>query len=182
MSALHDRARAMRADGKLLREIAEELGVDVSYVSRICSTKYQCPKCGRRGSSRPTEACRRCRRRAAARRTPCTQCGGPTSRPGTKTCRKCWHKWSPELIVERIREWSETHGRPPSASDWNPSLLIARGDEGRARDFDRPERGHWPLTATVQTHFGSWSKALEAAGVKSNSAGRPGWRRKRGAA
>lgn len=62
-----------------------------------------------------------------------------------------------------IRDWRELTGRTPTVPDWSP----AHADEehpGAARF--RAEPGRWPSVAAVQARFGSFSAALEAAGVE----------------
>lgn len=56
-------------------------------------------------------------------------------------------KWENEEIIEAINDFFEKRGRQPSANDWKYKS---------ADDY--------PTTVTVIRAFGSWSKAIEAAG------------------
>lgn len=65
--------------------------------------------------------------------------------------------WTRESVVAAIRRYDAEYGRAPSATAWR-----TRG------------ASYWPATATVQSVFGgSWSAALDAAGVEPNPVGRP---------
>jgi hypothetical protein len=66
----------------------------------------------------------------------------PSPRPRHKA-----RRWSRAEIEAALNKWTKDHGRPPSALDW-----VRVGS---------PER---PSIGTVRKHFGSWAKALEAAG------------------
>jgi DNA invertase Pin-like site-specific DNA recombinase len=57
------------------------------------------------------------------------------------------HPWTDEEIVEALRAWAKQHGRAPAHLDW---ALGAR------------ER---PCAQTVWCRFGSWTRALHAAGL-----------------
>jgi hypothetical protein len=82
------------------------------------------------------------------------------------------HKWTEDEILGKIRDWTETYGEPPSATDWNPSDCMKTSrisSERAARWAYRAERfweGEWPWTGTVYKKFGGWNKALTAAGVE----------------
>ncbi len=64
--------------------------------------------------------------------------------------------WTPSVIVYSIRLWARRHGRPPTANEW-----------------DRAGENH-PSRQTVQRVFGTWNRALHAAGFETR---RPGQRR-----
>lgn len=81
-------------------------------------------------------------------------------------------------IARAIHQWNETHGAPPTSSDWNPAkkrLLAAalvkkaRGHLQAARDF---EDGPWPSVTTVRERFSSMNAALVYAGFEPRSPGR----------
>jgi DNA-binding transcriptional ArsR family regulator len=60
-----------------------------------------------------------------------------------------------EQIIAALRSWAERHGAPPAANAWQAA---------RAR----------PAYGTIFQRFGSWSRALEAAGLQSRRPGERG--------
>jgi hypothetical protein len=71
-------------------------------------------------------------------------------------------RWSDEAILRALCEWSAEMGAPPRRQDWS-------GEDPRAappaqRKWMR-EHPYWPSSSCVAAHFGSWSKALRAAGL-----------------
>jgi hypothetical protein len=66
--------------------------------------------------------------------------------PGAPPARSSKH-WSREETVEALKDWSAANGRLPEGVDWV-----------RASDTH-------PTTITVRKRFGTWKKALEAAGL-----------------
>ena len=78
--------------------------------------------------------------------------------------------WERGTVILLIQEFNERYGRPPAASDWNPSLARRIGCIDRAERFK--EDGCWPSTNTVRHLFGSWNKGIEAAGFKPRPTGR----------
>jgi hypothetical protein len=56
-----------------------------------------------------------------------------------------------ERVVQAIEQWLIAHGKPPRPADWH-----------RAGSADH---GTWPASTVVYRAFGSWSSALEAAGL-----------------
>jgi transposase len=82
--------------------------------------------------------------------------------------------WTQGRILDAIRAWASTYGSPPHATDWNIAALRARGCEKREEHF---LSGLWPHLTTVQSKFGNWNRAIEAAGLEPtpvSSYGRPG--------
>lgn len=63
--------------------------------------------------------------------------------------------WNRERIIQRILAWNKKHGRAPYATEWFSA------------DGKRDRYGHvlWPSTSIVQREFGSWRKAIHAAGL-----------------
>lgn len=71
--------------------------------------------------------------------------------------RKKWHskksqkrtrkQWTNESIIECIRTWHEEHGWPPTQGDWH-------------------KNEKYPSVHIVARRFGTWNKAIEAAGLK----------------
>lgn len=72
-------------------------------------------------------------------------------------------QWSHDTIVQAIRDWVVLYGETPSATDWNVSTPWC--------DVERFRAGDWPHLSTVQYHFGSWNKAIEAAGFEPRKSG-----------
>jgi hypothetical protein len=72
--------------------------------------------------------------------------------------------WSPALVLQAMREWARTNGRAPRAEDWStpPRLPPA----SRAARHWLAESSPWPCPTTVRRYFGSWSAALEQAGLR----------------
>lgn len=88
----------LRAEGRPIRAIAEQIGVSVSTVHNYL----------RAGT--------------------CPQCGGPVASPRAERCLSCTANeptiprvWTRETVVEAIRAWATEHGHPPSYHDWTPS-------------------------------------------------------------
>ncbi|HEY4827793.1 MAG TPA: helix-turn-helix domain-containing protein [Solirubrobacteraceae bacterium] len=80
----------------------------------------------------------------------------PVAHPGTPG------RWSDEAILRALRDWAVETGAPPRRQDWS-------GEDPRAappaqRKWMR-EHPYWPSSSCVAAHFGSWSRALEAAGL-----------------
>src|SRR5262245_31529878 len=57
-------------------------------------------------------------------------------------------KWTREDIICAIQMWAEENGKPPWSNDWKKT------------------GGDWPNNSTVATRFGSWNKAIKAAGFE----------------
>lgn len=123
------------------RAIAEQLGVNsrtvANWVIDPDGTKNHARKDSYRGE--------------------CSRCGGPTTGSGGKSaaptkCAHCRrevdHIAARERVLAKMREWALSHGgNPPSARDWMEK-----------------HNSDWPRTSVVQTIFGSWNAAIEAAG------------------
>jgi hypothetical protein len=65
-------------------------------------------------------------------------------------------------ILEAIREWTKRYGEPPTIADWEPSRARRAGHDWRV---ERYRRGDWPSARSVRNHFGSFSRAIQAAGL-----------------
>lgn len=82
------------------------------------------------------------------------------------------HVWTRDEVIEKLREWQEAYGEPPSATDWNGSdtLAASRRSAERSRAWAERHRrfveGEWPWNGTVAKLFGSWNNALNAAGLE----------------
>jgi hypothetical protein len=163
----HSRAERAKQIERLARrglgtaEIAAELGLARSTVNiyrrdpdgsrhrqRLERYRGRCRDCGRRtsGSGGRARAPARCRRCAGAKR----------------------RLWRSELILQRIREWTEETGSPPRVRDWSPAHAPS-GHQGAGRYM--AERGHWPSASAVVARFGSFPAAVTRAGLKPSRAG-----------
>lgn len=58
---------------------------------------------------------------------------------------KRWFRWTPETIVAALRDDAAHRGRWPTCTEWQ-------------------QRGDGPGLSTIRRHFGSWTKAIRAAG------------------
>ena len=75
-------------------------------------------------------------------------------------------RWSPDLVVDALRAWTAETGHPPRRVEWSGEHPGRGGDAQRKwmREYPR-----WPSSSCAADHFGSWSAALEAAGLKSRA-------------
>jgi hypothetical protein len=93
----------------------------------------------------------------------CPECGGPVISVRAKLCAGCATQravlpvWSRDEIVEALLEWAEQEGCSPTSEEWYPR-------EDSSRRWAREYPG-WPSSLQVVWQFGSWSAALEAAGL-----------------
>lgn len=149
------RARALRAEGKKAREIAEILDAPESTVRNwyLGSSCLDCgaPVDGSSGGNSP-ERCLRCARALGVAQTR-------------------------ERLIAEIQRWVTEFGRSPSALDWDPYTIAHHptvNEAARKRKIVRHEVGGWPWASSVINAFGSWSAGLTAAGVASNPPGRAG--------
>ncbi len=103
-------AQALRAEGLLVREIAEHMGVAVSTAGAYLAD-----------ADLSKQAARRARYAAL-----CEFCGNPTDGSGgfkkqRRACSECI-TWPREAIIDAIRRWAEEHGGiPPTLGDWRHS-------------------------------------------------------------
>jgi transcriptional regulator with XRE-family HTH domain len=148
-------ARLREREGLSFAQIAERLGLAPSTV---------------RDYHRDPDAERNRRNRERYRGT-CELCGRPTTGghgyDAPRQCARCARArsrvWSRDRIVAAIRNWRDLTGEAPTVLDWSP----AHADDehpGAARFLAEP--GRWPSVAAAQAHFGSFSAAIEAAGVE----------------
>jgi hypothetical protein len=71
-------------------------------------------------------------------------------------------RWTRDVIVERLRAWAAEHaGEAPRSTDWH----------GSGHPDWSP--GNWPSASVVQTVFGGWEAALDAAGLTARSGREP---------
>lgn len=71
-------------------------------------------------------------------------------------------RWSDEAILRALREWTEEMGAAPRRRDWSGEAPRAAPPAQRKWMREHP---YWPSSSCVASHFGTWSKALEAAGL-----------------
>src|SRR5262249_32319665 len=72
-------------------------------------------------------------------------------------------RWDRTAIVGALREWIELTGAAPRRQDWSGERA---GSASRAQRRWMAEHPRWPSSSCVAAHYGSWSAALEAAGVE----------------
>jgi hypothetical protein len=77
-------------------------------------------------------------------------------------------RWSKKDIIDAIRTWERRYDQPPSYQEWNPSMATRRARPDMAELW---YSGYWPEASCVARTFGSWSKAIEAAGFAPRSPG-----------
>lgn len=80
----------------------------------------------------------------------------PKAHPGTP------RRWNDEAILRALRDWSREMGGPPRRQDWSGER--PRNARAGQRKWMR-EHPCWPSSSCVAAHFGSWTKALRAAGL-----------------
>lgn len=161
------RAAELRKRGMLLREIAAELGISTQWASELCTDPEGKKIAARR--KRYQGACLACGK-------PTTGSLGPSLAP--THCVQCAPrmaaKWSEEKIVSAIQRWVALYGEPPAAMEWNPAQARHDGISDVDRIEIRFERGDWPSTTSVINTFGSWNRAIQAAGFHPRNPGHRG--------
>jgi hypothetical protein len=80
----------------------------------------------------------------------------PVAHPGTPG------RWSDEAIIRALRDWVAETGDPPRRQDWSGERPERASP---AQHKWMREHPYWPSSSCVAAHFGSWSKALAAAGL-----------------
>jgi hypothetical protein len=86
----------------------------------------------------------------------------PVAKPSKGNGAACPPRFSPNEIIERIREWTLLYGEPPTIRDWDPSRARRTGQVWRAERF---EAGAWPSVGMVKRQFGRFNAAVQAAGL-----------------
>ena len=143
-----DRILLLKAHGLNRHEIAERLGLAAQTVSTYLSDP---------DNTQREEYLRR-------RRATCPVCGGAMWR-AAKQCSDCQRKermakqdvWSANKIIDSIRRYHAEFGCIPPARDFY----------AKARDH----KGEFPTQKRVDSRFGSWANAVEAAGFPRPSKG-----------
>lgn len=152
-------AQRLRAEGLKYREVAERMGISISYAGELCHDPEG----------------HKIKARKESYRRPCVDCGvllhGSSGFNGKKAptrCNACRAIadtiWTRETIVAAIRRFHARYGYPPVAPDFNPALARQRGRPEAAERFYRDN--DYPTHASVQRVFGDnyWNKAIAAAG------------------
>jgi len=142
----------MRVDGKAYKQIAEHFGIAVTTAHAWCDDPD--------GSKK--------RDRIESYRAPCTYCGTPTNGSNGRrgededaVCVDCapdhYATWTREATISVIQEWAAEHGGVPPTS----------------MDFTRAKVGgaHVPAVNSVIKRFGTWNKAIIAAGFEPHRTG-----------
>jgi hypothetical protein len=80
----------------------------------------------------------------------------PRTHPGTP------RRWSDEAILRALRQWAEEMGEPPRRQEWSGERPHHAPTGQRKWMREHP---YWPSSSCVADHFGSWGKALRAAGL-----------------
>lgn len=148
---LADRAQALRAEGKLQREVAAILGVSRSYAAELTSDPFGLKSRERKDSY--SGVCEKCG-------APTTGSDGPKAAP--TLCAACSQArqsaervWTREAVIDAIQRFAAANGRPPTATEW------IRADH---------VNGYPPRTSVYIAgkhscaHFPLWADAIEAAG------------------
>jgi len=116
----------------------------------------------------------------------CRGCGAYTQPRNGKGdayayCKACHpgaieRRWTRQLVLEAMLEWSGRNGQLPSSYDWSRTHAHRRGGE----PLERLRAGDWPSASAVSGCCGSWRAArtaaanqiVEAAGDRSSPEGR----------
>lgn len=136
-----------------------------------------CATCGAsiEGSDSRRKWCsERCRR--AKYQRPCLDCGvllsgcnglGPDAPERCQPCFRTWQaenpKWTAETIIAAIQRFATRYGRAPCTADFSPAHARHMGHPWRAARFYAD--GDYPSVTGVQDVLGTWSAAIEAAGL-----------------
>lgn len=165
------KAREMRGEGRILREICSEIDTPRSTIGGWLYDPDGSKKKARQARYGGT----------------CVVCGARTDgsqgkEKAPRTCKDCapdfYRHWTKERICERIQEWVRIYGRAPSVPDWNPWVCTQSAstvsEEVAKRKMERFRSADWPNVSIVQQVFGSWTAGLSAAGVSSNPTGYAG--------
>ena len=75
-------------------------------------------------------------------------------------------RWDRESILDSLRQWARQTGRPPRRQDWSGEHPDAAAPAQRKWMDEHPR---WPSSSCVAAHLGSWTKALQAAGLSARS-------------
>lgn len=149
-------AARLRAEGLKLREVAERMGLSVSYAHALLKD--------------PDGSLDRARKQSYG--SPCVDCGKPTngSNGAQGAADRCWscngnhtRRLHRRWLTESFEEWVDMFGVPPAVLDWSEAHARNAGQEWRterAQGTGRP----WPSPKSAQDHYGSWNAFIRAHG------------------
>lgn len=135
-----------------------------------------CPTCGSdlSGSHASRKWCSdRCRK--AQYDLTCVVCGGRVDgttpgkmpdpdKPVCGSCKAAYYaKWDRDGAVTAIQRFVDRYGKAPAAVDFNPALARSLGRPEKSERFYRD--GDYPHLTTLNSLFGGWNGAIEAAGL-----------------
>lgn len=140
-------------------------------------------------NGKPTLYCSdKCRKNFNYGRT-CVECGckrGYSDKNVTGKCKSCLdadlHQRALSYVLDSMRDWYKRYGEVPSSLDWNIAQARRQAAPLRWEIIKKRHRDRtWPSPTNAQRLFGSWSKAIEAAGFESMQPGErrnpEAWRR-----
>lgn len=91
------------------------------------------------------------------------------ARPRRGPTRARSHVLSDAEILAAIRDWTRIYGEPPATADWAPARARSHAQLWRV---ERYYAGNWPSTKTVIRRFGTFTAAIEQAGLSPHRRGR----------
>ena len=155
-SELHPVIVQLRAQGLVWREIGERLGISLQTAH-----EYATDPTGEKAHARKTKA--RCRDCGTSIRSdhpsyPQLRCV-PCDSAHRRTSYKAW-------VIDRIQDWADRFGDPPTASDWNRAPSTRANHPAAALRQDDASDQEWPCTNGARLVFGSWNAAIRAAGYE----------------
>jgi transcriptional regulator with XRE-family HTH domain len=158
-------AQSLRRQGLKHHEVAEQMGVARTTVSAYLNDPDGSVDRARKDSYRGV--CESCGARTDGSN------GRDAAPPRCKNCAPAANaKWSPDLVIQRIKEWADVYGEQPTATDWLPAIAAYQKSPRADQIRRRYESGDWPSTNTVRRIFGTWNAAIEAAGFRARPASR----------
>ena len=80
----------------------------------------------------------------------------PMAHPGRRG------RWDADAVIAALRAWADETGAPPRSEAWSGIRPERAGPDQRKWMREHPR---WPSGSCVRAHLGSWSAALEAAGL-----------------
>lgn len=155
-------AARLRAEGLLIREVAERMGVSLSYAHSLLKD--------------PDGSADRARKDSYA--DPCVECGAKTSGSNghieKPRCVKCAARaagaaktvWTREAVIAAMRAWHAEFGEAPSVNCWGMAAYTVGDEERQAVYRERNAAGLIPHAQSVIRLFGTWNAGVVAAGLK----------------